>query len=483
MKFNTALKNRTFNHEGATAFSMQPQEKLVSRVLTSFFNETKFYGDNSSELVANLREVLATEPKFVANLAIYARREMHLRTIAHVLCAELAHDAVGKEYLRATLMQLVERPDDLTEILAYYLQTFGKPIPNALKKGLADALRKFDAYQLAKYNRAHAVKLRDLLCLVHPKAETESQSELWKKLLENRLEPPITWETELSKYGNRKEVWERLIAEKKLGYMAMLRNLRNIIKAEITNLPQVYQFLSDATRVLQNKQLPFRYYNAYRILQQEGLGTSKIFDALEAAIKISTKNIPRLPGKTLIAADVSGSMNSPISAKSQITCAEIAVLLLAIANYICEETITTTFDNHLYLCQLATHNGIIANANGIKVNGGGTDITLPLHYLLQKKIKVDRIIILSDNEINRGYNYRTGYGAPKNCQALFTEYQSRINPQVWLHAIDLQGYGTQQFAGRNVNLLAGWNERIFDFISASEAKPGSLLEKINHYYF
>jgi len=277
---------------------------------------------------------------------------MHLRTISHVLVSELAKSTEGKEYVRRTLNEIIERPDDMTEVLAYYINTYGKPIPNSIKKGLADSFGKFDEYQLAKYNRKNAVKL------VHPKAKDEIQNDLWKRLLEDRLETPVTWETELSLKGNTKEVWERLIDENRLGYMAMMRNLRNIIKSGASNMDKVYEYLTDEERVLKNKQLPFRYYSAYKVLRNEGIGTSKIYDALEIAIKISTKNIDRLPGKTLIAADVSGSMNFPVSAKSDLTCAEVAVLMLSIANYICEESITMTFDDNLYACNLSTQNGI-----------------------------------------------------------------------------------------------------------------------------
>jgi len=176
-------------------------------------------------------------------------------------------------------------------------------------------------------------------------------------------------------------------------------------------------------------------------------------------------------------------MNYPVSRNSELTCAEIAVLMLSIANYICEETITKTFDNFLYTCNLSTQNGIIANADSIKVNGGGTDITLPLQYLLDKKIFVDRIIILSDNEINRVYTYSMGSGQPNTCQALVERYKKWVNPNVWVHAIDMQGYGTQQFKGRNVNIIAGWSERVFDFIYSVEQGMDSLIERIANYYF
>lgn len=474
-KFNAKDSIKTENLCGHEAYKMKDKDKLVTQVLTSLFNEDKFYGDNSIDILNTIDKVVEVDPRFIANLCIYARKEMHIRTISHVLLAALAKSNVGKPYVRKTMDKAIERVDDMTETLAYYINTYGKPIPNSMKKGIADKLLTFDEYQLAKYNRNNSVKLKDLLCLVHPKVKNEDQNNMFKRLLEDKLETPITWETQLSSRGNKKEVWEELIEGNRLGYMAMLRNLRNIIKSDVSNIDKVYDFLANEGNVLRNKLLPFRYYSAYSTLNNEGLGTSKIFDALEIAIKHSTKNINKLSGKTLISADVSGSMNNYISRKSDVTCAEIALVMMSIANYICEETITTTFDTKLYKKNLSTKNGIIANANSIHVNGGGTDISLPIKHLLKNKIFVDRIIILSDNEINYGY------GAV--CQKYVEEYKREINPNVWVHAIDMQGYGTQQFYGERVNIMAGWSEKILDFIYQAEEGTGSLVRKIEDYYF
>jgi|WetSurMetagenome_2_1015567.scaffolds.fasta_scaffold13707_4 60 kDa SS-A/Ro ribonucleoprotein len=487
-KFNNSKSNinKTTNNCGITAYKMNDKEKLITQVLTTFFNEQKYYGDNSKEIINTINSVLNFDPKFVANLALFTREQMNLRTISHVLSAEISHHINGKPYARKLIKNIIKRADDMSEILSYYLHNYKKPIPNSMKKGLADAFLKFDEYQLQKYNRAKEVKLSDILCITHPKALNNEQNDLWKRLLEDKLKTPITWETELSSKGNNKEVWENLIESNKLGYMAMMRNLRNIIKSGASNINKVYEFLSDENNVLKSKQLPFRYYSAYNVLKNENLGTSKIFDTLEKAIKISCKNISELKGKTLIAADVSGSMGGKISIKSEITCAEIAVLMMAIANYICEETITTTFDTSLKMCNLSTSNGIISNANSINVNGGGTDITLPIQYLLQNKIFVDRIILFSDNEINSGWNSSYGGWLRKSsipCQLLVEQYKNTINPNIWVHAIDLQGYGTQQFKGKNVNIMAGWSEKVLEFINLTEKGTDSLSKRIEGYYF
>jgi hypothetical protein len=473
-KFNF-FRNTTVNKVGHVAFKMELKEKLITEVLTSFFNEGKFYGDDSLDIVKDLRQVIKIDPKFAANLAIYARKEIHLRSVSHVIAAELAHDVQGKKYVRRVLNKIVERVDDMTEILSYYLNVYGKPIPNSLKKGLGDSFLMFDEYSLAKYNRAKEIKLKDIVNLVHPKPNNIEQSSMFKRLLEDNLETPFTWETVLSSEGNNKETWEKLIESNKLGYMAMLRNLRSIIKADPGNLNKVYEILENENRVKRSKQLPFRYYSAFNALYNEGLGTSKIYDVLENAIRYSTSNIPRLSGKTFIATDVSGSMGNRLSKKSDVTCADIGTVLMAIANSICDEAITSTFDTKFNLTPLATGNGIIANARSIKPTWGGTNLSLPIYHLLDNKIYVDRIIILSDSEINYGYD--------RVCQDLINQYRQRINPNVWVHAIDLLGYGTQQFKGDKVNIIAGWNEKILEFIPNVEAGLSNIKDTIEDYYF
>jgi len=473
-KFNIFNK-KTRNNEGHVAFKMELKEKLITEVLTSFFNEGKYYGNNSQEILEDLRKVIKIDPKFIANLAIYARKEIHLRSISHVIVSELAHDVQGKKYVRRVLNEVVERVDDMSEILSYYLNVYEKPIPNSLKKGLADCFLRFDEFALVKYNREKEIKLKDIMILVHPKPNNDEQSNMFKRLLEDNLEIPFTWETMLSSEGNNKGTWEKLIESNKLGYMAILRNLRNIIKAEPENINKVYEILESETRVKKSKQLPFRYYSAFKVLSYEGLGTSKVYDTLENAIRSSTSNIKRLKGKTFISTDVSGSMSYKVSPKSDMICAEIGTVLMSIANSICDEAITSTFDTSFKVTPLASRNGIISNAKSISPTWGGTDLSLPIKYLLENKIYVDRIIILSDNEINRGYD--------RVCQVYINEYRKKVNPNVWVHAIDLLGYGTQQFKGNKVNIIAGWNEKILEFIPNVEMGLDNIKEKIEDYYF
>ena len=472
-KFNTTNTIKTTNKSGHVAYGMADKEKLVTQVLTSFFNEKKFYGDNSAEMQETIKKVIEKDEEFVSKLAVFARRVFNMRSVSHVLVAYLAHEVNGKPLTKDVVKAVTLRGDDVTEIMACYLNLFGKPIPNSLKKGISDAMQGFDEYTLAKYKgNGKAVKMRDLLCLCRPTPKDETQSDLWKRLLNNELEIPYTWETELSAKGNNAETWEELIDSGKVGYMAYLRNLRNILTANPSNVDKVLETIQNPERIRKSKQLPFRYLSAYKEL--ENIGGSRVFDVLENAVEASIENMPKLSGTTVIAVDVSGSMTSVISEKSKVRCCEIALLLGSIANKICDNSIFYTFDTSLYKQPLSSRNGILYTTLNTRVNGGGTYMELPFKAMIKENIKADRVIVLSDNECNSDW-----YSKP--VQSLADEYRKSTGNDIWVHAIDLMGYGTQQFHGKKTNIIAGWSEKVFDFIKLAEQGEGNLTQTIENY--
>lgn len=477
-KFNQTATIKTTNKSGHVAYSMKDKEKLVTQVLTSFFNEQKFYGDNSKEIKETIKRVIQSDSEFVAKLAVFARREFNMRSVSHILTAFLAHEVDGKPFVRDVVRGVCVRGDDATEIMACYLSEFGKPIPNALKRGMNDVIRGFDGYTLAKYKGdGNAVKMRDLLCICHPTPKDADQSALWKSCLEGTLEPPVTWETQLSANGNNRETWEKLIESGKVGYMALLRNLRNIIKANPRNIEDVWSVIENQERVRKSKQLPFRFLAAYESISD--IAGSRAFDALENAVDVAVENIGKLPGTTVIAVDTSGSMGNPVSAKSEIRCYEIGMMLGLLANKICENSIFYTFDTQIVKQSVSKRNGILFTVTHSRGAGGGTNMSLPFQRMIDEKIKADRIIVISDNECNSGRSLYTN----KTVQSLADQYRNITHNDIWVHAIDLQGYGTQQFRGRKTNIIAGWSEKVLDFIKLAENGESTLERTINEYNY
>lgn len=475
-KFNSAATIKTTNKCGHAAYAMTDKAKLITQVLTSFFNEAKFYGDNSANMQETIAAVIKTDPEFVSNLAVYARRVFNMRSVSHVLTAYLAHEPEGKPFVRKTVKGIALRGDDVTELMAFYLAAFGKPIPNSLRKGINDVFTTFDEYTLAKYKGDNkALKMRDIIMLCHPTPKSGEQSALWKRCLENSLETPVTWETQLSANGNNAETWEKLIDSGKVGYMALLRNLRNIINANPANINKVFETIEDPERVHKSKQLPFRYLSAYKSI--EDIAGSRALDALEDAVSAAVDNLPKIHGNTVIAVDVSGSMSSHISSKSDVRCHEIALLLAFIANRICDNAHIFAFDTALHNLSVSSRAGILSQVVNAYPHGGGTNMGIPFEYMITHKISADRIIILSDIMCNQG----TTWTSRKTVNTLAAEYRQKTGNALWVHAVDLQGYGTQQFTGAKTNIIAGWSEKVFDFINLAEQGEGSLEKTIENY--
>lgn len=474
-KFNAAATIKTTNIGGHAAYSMQPKEKLMSQVLTSFVNEKKYYGDNTDAMKDTARDVIRTDPEFVAKLAVFARREFGMRSVSHMLAAMLAREPEGKPYARRAIRGACARGDDVTEIMACYMSEYGKPLPNQLKEGLSDAVLRLDEYAMAKYSgEGSEVKMRDVLCLCRPKPATDEQSAMFKRCLEGALAVPYTWETELSAHGNGKETWERLIASGKVGYMALLRNLRNIIEAEPGNIEDVWRIIEDPERVRKSRQLPFRFLSAYKSVA--GICGSRGLDALETAAAASADAMEKLRGTTVIAVDVSGSMGTRTSDRSGVRYVEIGSMLGMIANKMCDDSVFYVFNSGIKKVDVSRHAQILREASQA-VPSGGTDMGQPFAKMLQDGVKADRLIVVSDNECNSIYG---GWGKA-TMQAAADECRRKLGKDFWVHGIDLAGYGTQQFHGHKVNIMAGWSDKTLKFVRLAEEGTGSLIKAIEDY--
>lgn len=483
-KFNTTNSNKTVNRSGFPAYKMADKERLVTAVLTTMFGEPKFYGTTDNDIVRLAAQCAHMDPAFLCKLACYARNEGNLRSVSHVLTCVIAHEASA--YTRTTIRNVCIRPDDITEIMACYLSMYGKPFPNAMKREIAEVIQTFDEYQLAKYaGEKKSVSLRDVLRIAHPVPRDEETAALFRKVLDGTLKTPYTWESELSARGNTRQVWEELIASGKVGYMALLRNLRNIVKSG-ADIGPVLEILSDPQQVRKSRQLPFRFYSVYRTLSHDKLLTPEIRRALDRAIAASVENMEPIMGRTLIAVDISASMISPISSHSSITCHDIAALLAALAKHLCEDATICYFQSEYApgesyrIADYGKHDSILDICIMSPYGGGGTNFSMPMKFALMedpdRNIRpFDRIVYFSDNECN------SSRGFHETVQELIDHYRENYNKDFWVHGVDLQGYGTQQFCGNRFNLIAGWSERVLPFINLAEAGISTLVDTIAAY--
>jgi hypothetical protein len=474
-KFNSTVKSPktlTTNLAGGEAYSQSAKLELVSILLTSFVQDT-FY-KSSSDNLNRVKELLKkVDPKFAAQAAIFARRQWGMRSITHVLASELAPYTSGQSWSKNFYDQVINRVDDMTEILSYYLthntDKKSPKFPSALKRGFASAFDRFDNYQLSKYlAKDKEVKLVDVVNLVHP-IPSSKNAEALSQLIAGELKNTATWEAKLSQAGQKaeneedlsnlkSEAWGELLTTRKLGYFALLRNLRNILSQAPNFLGLALSQLQDEKLITNSKVLPFRFATAYEEIGKltQTKETRDTLVAISNALDISVRNVPKFEN-ALVVIDVSGSMAGRP--------AEIASLfgaIIAKANN-CD---VMTFSTSAQYVKYDPTNSVLGIRNSFRFSGGGTNFQ---DIFVKANKKYSHVILLSDMQGWIGHNTPT---------RTFNDYKNRYGANPFVYSWDLAGYGTLQFPENKVFALAGFSEKVFDIMSQLESDRQALVHQI-----
>ena len=493
MNYNSMIKEKgtVKNYEGAKAYAMTPEMELYTAVVTCAMSD-KYYEENDERMERICELIRKVDPVFVAKLAVYTRTQMNLRSIPMLLIVELAKIHNGDSLVKRTIEKTLLRADEIMELLMCYQLRNGEfkgnkklnKLSRQVQEGLKSAFNNFDEYQFAKYNRSNLeVKLKDALFLVHPKAKSQEQQAIFDKIVSDTLQTPYTWETQLSELGQKhfstkeeKEaalgaLWEELIDSGKVGYMAILRNLRNILQAKVSpaHIEKVTSVISDPQKVAKSKQLPFRFLAAYKeLMGVKSSYTSLMLSALESAVKASVVNLQGFGIDTdvLVAADVSGSMFHTISPKSSVMLYDIGILLSMLLKSRCRSVVSGMFGSTWKELNLPQEN-ILANTIEMQRREGevgyATNGHKVIEYLIENNIKMDKVMIFTDLQMWDSTNHNIFL------EKVWKDYR-KMYPEAKLYLFDLNGYGQAPLrqVGNNVSLIAGWSDKIFDVLDAIE---------------
>jgi hypothetical protein len=396
---------RPRTHEGAPAAVITSEQALRRSVLACMLWENEFY-ESGMTIAGRIRDLVpAVAREKVAALAVEARTAMKLRHAPLLLVREMARHATHRALVAETLTRVIQRADELTEFLAIYWAEGRKPLSAQVKKGLAAAFTRFDEYSLAKYDRAGAVRLRDVLFLTHAKPMTSDQALVWRRLIAGELATPDTWEVALSSGGDKRAHWERLLIDHRLGSLALLRNLRNMKDAGAAE--DLVIAAIDAMRT--DRVLPFRFLAAARHAPQWEA-------ALERAMFRSLEGTDRLPGRTVILVDISGSMVAPLSRRSQMLRTDAAYGLAVLLREIAEKVSIYTFSNVAKL--IPPRRGFaLRDAMEQSQPHQGTYLGAALDSVVER---YDRIIVITDEQSHdriaapRGKGYVINVASARN---------------------------------------------------------------------
>jgi 60 kDa SS-A/Ro ribonucleoprotein len=431
MRTNVALKYEEKTAEGAQAARITPEQELRRSVAACMLWEDGFYesGQSIADRIKSL--IPKCRPSFVAACAFEARTKMKLRHVPLLLVREMARLPEHRNLVGQLLPSVIQRADELSEFVSIYWKDKRQPLSKQVKIGLATAFGQFNEYQLAKYNRDGAVKLRDVLFLCHAKPKDKEQEALWKRLVENKLETPETWEVQLSGGKDKAETFIHLMLDKKLGALAFLRNLRNMHEAGIdAGLIQAYAQEVDISRVL-----PFRFIAAARAVPQwEHLIEPMMLKACEGRQK--------LPGHTVLLIDGSASMSGLVSSKSDISRRDAACALAILLRELCDDVRVVGFSSEAW--DIPSRRGFaLRDAIEAKVIAQSTLLGKAVRYAQQKP--ADRIIVITDEQ---------SQDKPPNPAG--TGYVINVST-------DARGIGYGPWTH-----IDGWSEAVIDYIQECE---------------
>jgi hypothetical protein len=425
-------------HEGARALHRDAKSELFLLAITNMVAEHTFYetGETRDDRFAALiHEVTREDPEWIRRFVPWLRTEALMRSAAIVVAAEYV--AAGGQNGRQVVASAVSRADEPAEMLAYWHQTQGRKIPQPVKRGVADAVRdRYSEYAALKYDGlSRAWRMGDVVELTHPKPSDEKQSDLFRYLLDRRHHPETlevpeslamvrrrfdleaigvdarrallrdrgaellaeagaTWEW-LSGWlpgGMDAEAWEAVIPS--MGYMALLRNLRNFDEADVSDGARRYvtDVIADPDRVAKSRQFPYRFWSAYK-----NVPSLRWAQTLETALDLSAGNVAKLAGRTLVLTDTSASMTSPVSGRSTIRHFEIAALFAASVARKADEVELVSFAQHSERVRFRPTQSVLRTIEKVESRIGRVGHATFLGRAIDKWFDGhDRVVVFSD---------------------------------------------------------------------------------------
>lgn len=484
-KFNMTKKPAqpdAVTYEGGAAFEKSLEQDWLNNLFSNML-ENRFYESGDEQMVRYIeltKQMLEKYgPKFVGRAAYFARNELGMRSISQLTAAML--NSVRFEGKRDFFKNYMKRPDDVSEIFAI-LESLGDKRSHALVRGAGDYISGLSAYQIDKYAmRRKNWSMIDLINITHAKGDVVD------KFYNGKLEKAGTWEQKISaaKDENEKNAnWRELVEDGKLGYLALIRNLNNILYADVDEdfvvnylVPQ----LTNADKIHKSLVFPYQIYTAYKNLEVREVNTCF---ALDKAFRESVKNVPGLDGSSLVVLDVSGSMEDRISGRSNMTIKEVCACYAAAIYLANPNSEFIKFGNDAKMMHYNRLDDVFHIIHKMQQNdecGYGTDIA-PVWQMLDKHY--DRIFLFSDMQVMNNYGdslYR-GYSKTFDSISLMNDYMRHYG-RTHVYSFDCSNYSTQISNPQrgDLTMLTALNDKVFQMLNILE-QGGNIVDYINTHY-
>jgi len=469
---NTNVAVRTA--EGGIGFVRTPKSELFLAGVSSLV-EDNFYekaATTASRIRGLVKTVAVEDAKWIQDFVFWLRHTANMRSVSLSVALDAAKVLNDAKITggRAIVAAAMDRADEPAEAVAYWHANYGRRIPQSVKRGIADAAQNlYTERSLVKYDSdSKAVRFADVIQLTHPLPKTAIQSVLFKHALDRRYNAKVavpealkfvksnsefktadldldnikgaTWEQLSSKTKMDAAAWEAVIPT--MGYMALLKNLRNFVEAGVDRkvLNAVAAKIADPLEVAKSKQLPFRFWSAYN-----AIGGNNVFKlAIDDALNASASNVPALKGKTLILVDVSGSMGAKLSDKSEVSRYDAAALFAGVLASRANDATLVWFDGSSGQVNFDKKASALEIKKAIPNCGGWTSLDAAVARWY--KAGFDRVVVLTDEQHNGG--------------RVFAPVPSNVPVFVW----NLGGYAAAASNQSNVYTQGGLSDASFGYI-------------------
>ncbi len=487
-------KTNAINEAGGRAYKLSPKAALAQYAVTGCLNGT-FYADAKTQLQKVIELSKQVDAVFIAQLALYARERGHMKDMPALLCAVLAVKDVSM--LKAVFPRVIDNGKMLRNFVQMIRSgAVGRhSLGTAPKRLINEWLEARSDEAVFKDSVGQSPSLADVIKMIHPKPKTESRAALYGYFIGRDFNaqalPALVRQFEHFKAGESLEVPKvpfQMLTSLPLGtkdwteiarnapWQMTRMNLNTFARHGVFEQPGLAELIANRLRdeeaIKKARVFPYQLMAAFQNTGQATAVPINVRDALQDAMEIATRNVPKVEGKVYVFPDVSGSMHSPVTghrdgATSQVRCIDVAALVAATVLRQNPQAEVIPFSDHVVQADLNPRDSVMTNAEKLAgLPSGGTNCSAPLRELNRRKARGDLVIYVSDNESwvdgsARGWMAERATATTEQ----WAEFKRR-NPSARLVCIDIQPNATTQAQTREDILnIGGFSDQVFDVIA------------------
>ena len=488
-----APKSNAVNEAGGAAYALEPRHALACYAATGCLSAT-FYASAETQLDSVLGLCGNVEPEWLAKTAVYARERAVMKDLPALLAAVLS--VRSADLLRQVFPRVIDSPKMLRNFVQIVRSgaVGRKSLGTVPKQLVLRWLAERSDEQLFNGSVGNAPSLGDVLRMVHPKPATKSREALYGWLLGREVVadnlPPAVAAFERYKADPQgvevPDVPFQMLTALPLGrtewaeiarrapWQMTRMNLNTFERHGVFEVPGIAEIVAERLRnpelIAKARVLPYQLLMAYGTASASLPATVR--EALQDAMEVALRNVPRVDGKVWVFPDVSGSMRSPVTgmrqgATSAVRCIDVAALVAAALLRKNPDAEIVPFESNVVQVALNPRDSVMTNAHKLaSLPAGGTNCSAPLKHLNERQAKGDLVVYVSDNEswVDSPTHGRYG-GSATETMRQWEAFKQR-NPSARMVAIDIQPNGTVQTKERDdiVN-VGGFSDQVFQVIA------------------